>query len=708
MKHLSTVPSLILFFLMSAFSSAAQTPDSIPQDSVRVSGLKELIVEGRTQRVIKHGVEYTPGKKMKRASADAAGLLLNMQIPMLSVSPADSKVKTIGGKDVSMFINYIPASEDDLKGIQTRDVIKVEVLEYPQDPRFNGAMQVVNFIVQKYEWGGYTKLMANGITLSQDYGDARLYSKFVYKKLTFDLSAGGSMLHDDNLRKSGSYLFKDIYFNRDHYDQIEKESWSHDNLQLSNQQWAKLRLSYSSDKTYFYHLIGFGRAGEPRNRQIADVAFKPEILSPSRSVSNEDQQSIEPYISAYYQFRLPRKSMITFSWNLNYNSNRRNSVYRLGGTDPIVNDNKESVWIPSVTMSYSKQFSHNNTFRVDLMTFDNYFKTHYSGSYNHTQRLLGSENMLFLVYMQTFGKKLNLYSRIGFSYVLARVNGKLVQKQWNPRLGLQLQYQHSSKWSASIEGWWGNSHPEASTSNSALVQIDELMWKAGNPDIRNTIFASASASARYIPVNWFSMAADISYEGNLKKQAFEFSATPDINGLISKTVNSGNSHMYIASLNATFKLLKNKLILNASGKADKTVLTGLCGQTRSWLWGQAYASYYVRNFQIMMYVQSPVKTLNGWSECTFSKTDMRYGLQLSYATSNLNVQLNFHNWFRKNGSTRSYFSSDRYDWTIQQIMSAYSRRLSATITYTFGYGKKISRRNELQGGASSSSSAILK
>ena len=67
----------------------------------------------------------------------------------------DNTVTTPSGQSVAIYINYILASAEEMEGISTSDVRRVEYLDFPSDPRFQGNEHVVNFIVQKYESGGY-------------------------------------------------------------------------------------------------------------------------------------------------------------------------------------------------------------------------------------------------------------------------------------------------------------------------------------------------------------------------------------------------------------------------------------------------------------------------------------------------------------------------------------------------------------------------
>lgn len=556
---------LFLGICLATVETFAETTDSVASE--KVHELQEFVVEGVTQRVIKHGAEYIPSKHVKKAATDATSLLRYMQVPQLVVGQGfEAEVKTVQGKDVSMFIDYAPASQEDIQGLLPDDVLRVEELSYPEDPRFNGAQQVVNFIMRKYEWGGYTKPMLYGSTFGLDFIHGNVYSKFVRKRWTIDANVRGDGSHFSHYDNESTNTFRDVDFNGGHFDTLTKHSYSdYDrNLSKQNRFYTSVRATYRTDNMHLMHTIWFNRSGFPCVREINTVDFSDPTYPSAQSASYQKSQTLTPGISGYYWFNLPRGNSLNVSWNYSTSAYRNNSQYRLGEFNPIVNINSERTHQPTANISWSKKFKYNNTFRTSLMTYNTYYDTRYGGSYTDRQKVLSSENMLFLEYMQNWKFGLSLYSRIGASYVCGRNNGHTTLSQWNPRAGAQVEYQVNTHHSFSVEGWWGNGHPEASTSNSAIRQVNELMWLQGNPDLRNTIFASTSAQYTYIPNNKLSLTAVFSYEGNPDKQAYEYYSMPGRDGLVRKVVNSGDYHDYSVKIRANLKLFKGVLQLSAS------------------------------------------------------------------------------------------------------------------------------------------------
>ncbi|MDE6332064.1 MAG: outer membrane beta-barrel protein, partial [Muribaculaceae bacterium] len=579
---------IYLLSLLTFTSAAAEVNDrTVKADSLVVADsvntetliLSEFTVEGRTQKVIKHGVEYTPDKQSKKFAQDANTLLMRMQIPTLSISPISMEVKTLAGEGVSYFIDYRPASAQDISGLLPKDVERVQVLDYPEDPRFQSSAHVVNFIMRKLEWGGYTKINAMGKTLASDFGSLNVYSKFAYRKWTFNAYAGGNMSHNNKNESFHEEAYRDIDFGGRHFDELKRYTVDNPgNAVKRNSQWAGLAALYQKGNNWMFHSVSFSRNASPSNRSETDVYFSDDTSDNIVSTTQNHSQSISTGANGSYFFALPSDNTISATWTMNYSANRRFSGYALNGFRPITNDARESVFSPTGDISYSKKFLTYNTFRVSAMTYNSIYRTNYFGSYTGQQDLVSSENMLFLEYMRNWTCGLYLYSRVGFSYVHGRVNGVSTLNQWNPRLGLQLQYRINSKNSASIDFWWGNSHPNPSTTNTAIVQVDELNWIQGNPNLKNTLFVSSSASYNFIPTNKFALSAVLKYEGNPDKQALEYYTLGGHDGLIHRTVNSGSAHEYSARVQGSLKLFNNSLFVIANVAARKVVLTGIDAQ----------------------------------------------------------------------------------------------------------------------------------
>jgi hypothetical protein len=271
-----------------------------------------------------------------------------------------------------------------------------------------------------------------------------------------------------------------------------------------NDQYAAVRAAYNGDKSYISHTLSYARTRVPNSYKNISTSFSDDVLPSSMASDINNSQSIAAAINGYYVFALSGGNTLMVDWSFSHSGNRRNTLYRLGTQPSILNGNKESVYTPGVTLFYSKNLKHNNTLRTMLSTHNTFYDTEYRGSYDGEQKLTSSEEMLFLEYMQSWNFGLSLYSRVGASYVLGRVNGVNEISEVGPRLGLQLQYSINAKSTVGLEAWWANSSPQASTSNSAIVQSNEVMWLQGNPNLENAKGPMITATYNYYNTPQFS------------------------------------------------------------------------------------------------------------------------------------------------------------------------------------------------------------
>ena len=159
---------------------------------------------------------FLPTSREKNASHGGVDLIQAMGIPTLNVNPITKAITFGSGGDVSAFIDYQPADMKDLENLRPQDVKRIEVYESPDDPRFLGARYAINYIMVKYEYGGYTKGNASQ-SFVNNYGSYSLNSKLSYKKMTYDLSGGfnySSSKHS-GIRQQSVYRFPEETIIRD-------------------------------------------------------------------------------------------------------------------------------------------------------------------------------------------------------------------------------------------------------------------------------------------------------------------------------------------------------------------------------------------------------------------------------------------------------------------------------------------------------------
>lgn len=242
----------IMFALIQAIAVCAQTEST---DSVISSELDEVIVEGQMQRTSAKVSTYIPTGKEKNASLNGIDLLNRMAIPQLHLSPGnDSSVQTVSGQEVDIFIDYLPASSQDLSGMRMSDVKKVEYLDYPTDPRFRGKAHVVNFIMHKYEYGGYFKAATDNFLIANSY-NLNLFTKIQYRRMTYDVALGGYYSNNSHTYSNTNASYR-LTQPDGSLREIDRISTTDNSSLIRKYLWPTFRALYQTDRISLRNTIG--------------------------------------------------------------------------------------------------------------------------------------------------------------------------------------------------------------------------------------------------------------------------------------------------------------------------------------------------------------------------------------------------------------------------------------------------------------------
>lgn len=280
----------------------------LPIDAV---ALQQVKVEGQTATAYSDRTVYLPSQRQKNAAQNAVDLLRQMAIPQIKINPMDNSVTNNTGDGVSLFFNYMPASKEDIEGLRTADVRRVEYLEFPTDPRFRGAQRAINFIVQEYEYGGYTKITADEDFLVGMSSDVNIFSKFSYKKMTYDIYMASNNLnsHHSGYDVKGNYTLKDSDGKDFTFIRNETTDYTHSK---QNQYPVTFRASYNTENVQISNTLGYSHSANPIQKQNGSLVYSPAAEQGySYSRRNPSRSNSLSYQGNYF-FVLPNNTSVIF------------------------------------------------------------------------------------------------------------------------------------------------------------------------------------------------------------------------------------------------------------------------------------------------------------------------------------------------------------------------------------------------------------
>lgn len=674
-------------FSVFPLSVSALDSDSLPVDSVMTESyeLREIAVE--RQRVVRDGngvSRFYPSASEKRLASDGFGVLRNMAVPDLKIDPVTNSVKNAFGDEVALFVDSLPADRQQIAGLNTADIIRIDFIESPENPVFGGARTVLNFIMKKYEYGGYSKFSARQSVVSEG-GLYSVYSKFSYKRLTWDLNAyyGYDKSAHTGTESESRYRFPD--------GELLRTSTDNEMDYLRRLPSVTLRSIYQSDKSTISNTVGFKLIDVPSSNQSGMLNVSSSGEKRFDNFENSSTKAVS--WSGQYNFKLPRSMMLSLSPGLSYNRIGINTYYMVEGGSPLVNDISEDAVAASLGASLSKNVGKHS---VAVQANGSYSGNdiNYEGSTNAKNVLRNYFAHGDVSASLNFGKGW-LVPNAGVSFLSNTQSGYTYQKVLPTVFisgGCSLS-QRSSLYAVLHTALWSNGPTDR---GDTRVYINDIEAVEGNKYLKTTDVYRAAVQYSLQPAGnlWLSLAAQYQmwHRPVVPIWIPEAEGSRDI--MVRTYVNDGSKTETNIDLNASLRLFKNRLALSGSlsywhyhqsGIVHCIVNTPRYNFRGAFTWG---------NVQVEAYVSHLVKSLQG---VAVNKYRPYYHMMVSWGMGNWYLSAVAANPFSSSCRNYSYIINTPYYYSYNQDFTPDARRyFMFTVNYTIGYGKKINKAQDLQ------------
>lgn len=695
MKHL--IALIMILLCASAVSAHNEEPDT-----TEIEKLQELVVEAQLQRTSSTVSTYLPTKRQKNAAQTGPELLNHMAIPQLGLVSGNN-VTTNSGQKVDIYIDYVPASEQELSGMNMQDVRKVEYYDFPQDPRFQGNEHVINFIMQKYEYGGYVKGYANEFFIANS-GQLNLYSKFQYRRMTYDLAVGSWYSDNDHLCQQvvETYRLPQSDGTVKSFERISEPTGS----KVRNRSfWPTFKASYTTDKVTMVNTFGANFYRAPEDHSTGTVSYHPEYYTSTEYSDRKNSRTNSLTYSGYWNFILPHHNSISFNPYYSYSHTNQHTLYTEVSGANYANGATDDSHRATASLRLVHDFGKCGAITAILNGTLLSNHTDYSGTSDATDRMTTYRVGPGVLYNYKTGKFNGLIG-CGFNYDHSK-SGGVAEHSTQPWMDASVQYSFNNKNSFSADFHHATWTLASSYRSTAVIESNPFFSYTGNPDVHP--YKNYDVSLRYvfIPNNKLNFAAFGQTTIITDRYAYVYEASAD--GIL-RTIRQkgmGNYSSWLYGVQGTARLFNNSLMINGQ-VANRIVRNGapFDWTKRRVLW-YLQAFYYVGGWNFGVQYQSPQYYCDGYVNGAWVREKSAYTAIAGWGNSAWSIQARLTNPFRWNWrAASSVTTSNNYDVTKTFYNTSYHCYVLVSATYTFGFGKKIQRGNEASQQMGTSSSIL--
>ncbi len=662
--------------------------------------LQDLKVEADNAYLFSDRSVYRPTQRQKNASQTATDLLVRMAIPQLNTRLGSSRVTTASGQPVAIYIDYVPASENDLKMMRMSDVKSVEYLEYPSDAIFQGDRYVINFRMIQYEYGGYVKALGTENFIVNS-GFLQANARFVRKRMTYDIMGYGYYMANNHFGEDLTETFR-LPQDNGEIKSFQRESQTESSKYRRNNYQTSFRALYSGDKITANSQIAMGLDDTPHNDNAGVVKYTDNLLGKSNYNSTADSK--EKYLSynGFYYFGLANNNSLTASLSYSYSHTNQNSKYSETDIARIYNGARDNTHKGNIVLNYSQSLSSKHSLRAQIRGLYEHNRTNYYGSVNALDNSTTKFGQIGGSYSFT-DDEISASLGFGWNWLATRLDDNKSISNY-PYVDASFNYVPNKKNAFGTVFHYSVWPPSSNYKSENIIQVSPFLWHTGNPLLRSQRSYDIGINYTFIPSKKFNMTvfAHSWLVGN--RAAFVYEATSEgIIRTIQQPIGKFSHHNY--GINTSSNFFDGKLHL--SGQLTQLyVHNGLPYNIN-----HSYISFYIQdlyyfgnfNFAISYNSGNATDNYNSMSGI-WTKNKDAFVLQAGWSNSTWNIRLtaqNLQRWNWRSSYDRmwsDYYSVNR--WVSNASSHAF---IQLSTTYTFGFGKKVKQGNDLsrQSGASS-------
>lgn len=658
--------------------------------------LDEVVVEGKNVKKIDDGIAFLPTRKEILRSSDGFSLVKNMLIPFLNVN--GTTVTSVSGDTYVAFIDGNQATAEEIRGLRTKDVTQVQILQHPSDPRFMGKPYVINYVVKRRNYGGYLKAEGNQ-TFLEDKGD---YSVFgVYQRptatLRYQATANYSNSHGSHESEKTVYDMGagQGTVTRNSTSEVMKQENRNYGLNMS---YVKIftptsRLQVNGGMTYRH---------TPKSQNEGKVWYDGQDAETTRATATSKAYS--PFVSI--QGGMPvGKGSLWMSANMTMQHTRSSNLFSILDTRDFFNSTKETSFNNTVSAQYYLPLGERD--QMNLSMFANYvtYRINYGGTSDSRQSIDEQGYGANALWWHTFSDSWKGSAHGGLRYSSFSNPEVKTNRELLPVLTLSLNGTVAERHFLKFNATYSTYSKPRNTYTNVHRQDDEINGTTGNAEIKSPKNYFFQSNYYWNISNKYGTNLSVNYRhmGNILAYAY----TP-LNGVMYSYLNNkGHFNELWGTADVVIKLLNYSLSLRPRVSAQYSEASGLY-PCQLWSFSTKLSIQYSISDHFFLSADGEWSNSRVYGRDTgtnyHSKNHWNLSMELGFAAGDFAANLAARPLYKYRHSVGRLNGPNIWRETDEYTRG--NRFIEVSARYYIDYGKKVKHGNEyLEGGQSRS--AIL-